>query len=397
MKKWIIAAVVLSLLAGCQQKDPKASKKEVLNRWYDAREEVLCGLGNEHLKIGQLEDAAKMAREALAMDQDCVVAHVLLGRVHIEQGQYALAVKELTTAGELKPSTAEIHYLLGVAQEKNGDLEAALTSYRKTLELDSTCTYAILAIGEVLVEMDKVDDAMAYVEQNMVVARNQPGIYELAGRLAMMLEDYDKAVRYYQFAHDLDYTNACYLESLARVQFLARQYGPAVESLQTLAATEAYKNRAWVYLMKGECLLALGRAGEAREACYQASDLDPGNLAVWLCLAKASLAMGDFPRAVCAAREVLKLDATNADAAMVFGYVLLRDRQADQALAVLSGALTTHPQDATLRCLLGRAYAASGRNDQAKQCYAAALQAEPENVLAKELLTAVTSAKPGAR
>jgi Flp pilus assembly protein TadD len=80
---------------------------------------------------------------------------------------------------------------------------------------------------------------------------------------------------------------------------------------------------------------------------------------------------------------------------MVLGYVLLRDRQADQALAVLTGAAAAHPQDATLRCLLGRAYAASGHEDQARRCYAAAFQVEPDNALVHELLAATAPIAPG--
>ncbi len=395
MKRWIVAAIVLGVLTGCQQQDPKAHKKEVLKKWYDARAEVLCGLGNEQLKVGQLENAAKAANESLAMDKDCIRARVLLGKVFIEQGQYTSAVRELTAAREAEPAVAEVHYLLGVAQEKSGDLEGALDSYRKALELDSSSTDPILAIGEVLVGMGQVDEALAYIEQNMTVAPNQPGIYELAGRLAEMLGDYDKAEHYCQSACDLDYKNACYLESLAQAQFRTGRYGPAAESLEKLSASPDYKDRSWVYLMRGECLLELGRTEEAREAYYKVSELEPSNITGWLGLAKASLAMSDFPRAMGAAREALKLDATDADAAMVFGYVLLHDRQTARALTVLTGAAAAHPLDVTLKCLLGRAYAASGHEDQARRCYADAFQVEPDNTLVHELLAATAPIAPG--
>jgi tetratricopeptide (TPR) repeat protein len=278
-----------------------------------------------------------------------------------------------------------VHYLLGVAQEKGGELESAMASYRKAYELDATCLEAILAIGEVLVEMDEPAEALTYVEQHLKVVQNSPGAFELAGRLAMMLEDYDKAERYCQVARDLDSKNPCYLESLARAQFLGGRYASAVATLEELAVADAYKDRAWVYLMRADCLLALGRPGEAQEACRQASELEPGNPAAWSGLAKAHLAMADFHRAMCAAREAMKLDDTDSTAAMVLGYVLVRDGQAEQAVAVLTPACTANPQDATLRCLLGRAYAAAGNAEGAKECYAAALGAEPDNVLAREL------------
>ncbi len=385
MRRWIIAAILLGMLAGCGQQR-KLAREESLKRWYLARAEVLCGLGAEHLKVGQLASAAKAAREALALDANCVGARVLLARVYIEQGEYVLAVRELETAREMEPSSAEVYYLLGVAREQTQQLESALVSYRQALELDPTYVDAVVAAGEVLARMEQPADALAYVEENMPSGLTHPGICELAGRLAMILCDYPKAERYCQAAHDLDYRNTYYLEALARAQFFAGRYDRAAKSLQQLSTTSTHKDRAWVHVMLGECLMAVGRAPEAYEACYRATELAPAMADTWSGLAKASLAMGDSFRAACAAREAMRLDASDPGSAMVLGYALLQTGQAAEALTVLQDATAAHPHDATLTCLLGRAYAAAGQGEQARQCYAAAVEAEPSNVVARELL-----------
>jgi len=386
MKRWMLAAAVLGILTGCQTTDQKALREQSIKRWYTARAEVLCGLGREHLKVGQLDSAAKVGREALALEANCVNAHVLLGKVYIEQGLYAQAESELRAAAELQSSSAEIHYLLGVAQEKAGEMEEALASYRRSLELDSSYTDAILAIGEVLAETDKVEEALAYAETNMKVAGNQPGIYELAGRLATMLKDYGKAEKYYQLATDLDYGNPYYLDALAQSQFMAGHADRAQETLRKLVAIPGHGNRASVHVRLGDCLLATGRAAEARDEYLCAGELAPDNAAAWTGLTRAYLALSDVNRASLAAKEALKADGLNSEASMVLGYALLRSGQIAQAISVLSRAASAHPNDAMLICLLGRAHAAAGNTDQARKCYDAALKLEPGNQLAKTLL-----------
>jgi superkiller protein 3 len=386
MKRWIIAAILLGLLTGCATQPQNEARQASMKRWCTARAEVLCGLGAEHLRVGQLKDAAKAAKEALALDAGSIHARVMLGRVYIEQGQYAQAATELEVARDAEPTAAELHYLLGVAREKNQQLELALASYRQALTLDRTYVDAVLAIGEVLAEMEQPAEALAFVEDYMPSAENHPGMYELAGRLAMILSDYDKAERYCQAAHDLDYENPCYLEALARAQFFAGGYDRAAASLQRLCEAKDYEGRAWVYVMLSECMLMLGRAGDAYEAGYRATELSPAGADAWSALARASLARGDFFRATCAAREALRLNPSDTGAAVVLGYALIRSGQGDEAVRKLQEATATHPNDATLKCLLGRAYAAIGRDDQARQCYVEAWEAEPENVVAQELL-----------
>jgi tetratricopeptide (TPR) repeat protein len=386
MKRWIIAALVLGLLTGCVRQTQDAARKESLKRWYSARAEVLCGLAVENLKVGQLTSAAKAAKESLGLDAGCLKSRVVLAKVYIEQGQYENAVQELEIVKDAEPGSPEVHYLLGVAHEKLQQPEQALACYRQALAIDSGYVDAVLAIGEVMAEMEQPADALAYIEEHMPATANNPAIYELAGRLAMILCDYDRAERYSQAAHDLDYQNACYMEALARAQFSGGRYDRAAASLQQLSETAAYKKQAWVYVMLSECMLSLGRPADAYDAAFRATEIAPTGADAWSSLARASLATGDFFRASCAAREALRLNSSDTGAALVLGYSLLRNGQASEAVTALTEATTAHPQDATLKCLLGRAYAATGQRERARQCYVQAWEAEPDNVVAQELL-----------
>jgi tetratricopeptide (TPR) repeat protein len=388
MMKWMViaTALVVGALAGCQPgSTSKEARAAAYQRWHRTRATVLCGLASEYLKTGQLDEAAKKAKEAIVLDAECTDAHVVLGKAYIEKGQYLLATDELAVACRQKGDSSDVVYLLGVAQEKAGRLGEALASYRRAYQLDEASVDAVIAAGEVLVQMDRSEEAQAYVEFNLQAAGDNPGIYELAGRLAMMRKEYAKAAEHYQRASDLDIKNSCYLEALAQARFLAGQYEQAAETLATLAGKGDYPKAAWVQTSLGDCLLAMDRPAEARDAYYRAKDLQPDSPAAWVNIAKVLLACKDAHKAVLAAQEASRLQPSDTDAAIVLGYALIRDGRAQEALEVLKGAVGTQPADATLHCLLGKAHEAAGEETEADKCYAAALQLEPRSQLVREL------------
>ena len=392
MKRWIAIATTVGMLSGCGPSVPEA-KKEAYQRWNGARAKVLCGVARQHLEVGQLDGAAAKAGEALALDEDYTEARLLLGKVHIEQGQYPAAIIELERVLNKDPEAAEIHYLLGVAREKAGLLTEALADYRRCHAIQRSHLPAIMAATEVLVTMERVREAQLYIESYLSLAGAEPGMYELAGRIAMMQEDYPRAATFSQQACNLDPKNLRYRETLARARFHAGEHAEALEALGELKAAGNYTVLAWVHTTTGDCLMALGRPHDARDAYHRAHELQPASAGSWVNLAKASLALGDTTRAALNARQALRLDPGNIDAPMLLGYALLKEGKTPLALKVLTEAVTAHPKNGTMRCLLGRVHAARGDNAEAVRCYAAALRAEPDNQLAKSLLAGLAPAR----
>jgi len=393
MKRWIIAALVLGTLAGCTANQEDA-RKEAFKRWYHARAKVVCQLGKDNLRVGRLDEAVKHARDALKLDSEYIEARVLLGKIHIERGEYNAAVAELERVRQQEPESSEVYYLLGVAQEKSGRPAQALESYRHCYSLDKSNVDAVVAAGEVLGTMERYAEAQQLLDEHLAGADGSPALYELAGRLAMMRRRYEQAARYYMLAHDLDYENGRYAECLGQAQFFAGQHRQAGETLTELTRREDYEASAVTYTMLGDCLLGLGKPKEARTAYFRATELDPGSSLVWMNMAKVSMALGDIGRALAAGREAFRLDNGSAEAALLYGYALLQTGQNDQAVSVLSRAVGVHNTDATVQCLLGRAHEAQGDARSALACYRAALEAEPQNVLAQELLSLVQSDNP---
>jgi len=384
-KRWLMTLVGLVLLAGCQNQIASKDNTD----WYHARAKILYGVALEHFDAGQLDEAHNKTQEALSLNPQFLPAQLLLGKICIEQDRYVEAVGVLSELHEKLPNSAEVLYLLGVAQERSGDLAQALASYRRAYALDTSDLSPVMAAAEVLVSLGRVREAQLYIESYLTVAGSEAGMFELAGRLAAMRDEHEKAAKYYAQAHDLDYKNTGYLESLAREQFLAGLYEEAIDSLKALAENDDYRQAAWVQTMLGDSYMTMGKPIDARDAYQRALDLDADSPAAWVNLAQAALAAHDETRAVLSAQQALKLEPTNIDAKLVMGYALVRSGRNDRAVRFLTEAIVMHPKNATLRCLLGRAFESLGNQAQAVENYCEALRLEPSSGLARQLLAGI--------
>ncbi len=382
----ITTLILAAVAAGCNNTSMDDARLQARGRWQLARARMLYGLAEEQLKGGKLDEAYRKAREAVAIQPEFHDARLVLAKVYIEQGRYPLAIRELEQLAVASPEEPEYRYLLGVAQEKHGDLTAALESYRRAQALGDDDRSAVMAIGEVLVAMNRIDEARAFVISHLALAGDDAGLYELAGRLAMMQEDYRAAASHYRQACDIDYENIRYRELLAKAQFRGEQYRDALDTLEALADNRRYEGGAWFYGMLGDAYMHVGRIRQACRAYFEATELSPNVSAVWAKLARAAMTAGERERAVLAAQQAQMLDPADPGAVILLGYALLKDERVDGALRVLADGVAAHPEDATLRCLLGRAFAAAGRDDMAVTCYNAALDVDPSHPLARDLL-----------
>ncbi|HTK59974.1 MAG TPA: tetratricopeptide repeat protein, partial [Candidatus Baltobacteraceae bacterium] len=85
---------------------------------------------------GKTTAALKQFGEALARDPGDIRALVALGRVEIAEKQYDAAREALDKAVKLRPDDAVIHFWLGEAHARLGDIAEAIARYERSRELD---------------------------------------------------------------------------------------------------------------------------------------------------------------------------------------------------------------------------------------------------------------------
>jgi tetratricopeptide (TPR) repeat protein len=387
MRKLIMLALVAVIIGGCNLKNEQ--RIEAYQRWYRARASVIASLGEEHLKAGDLDKAKARANEALTLDDQCVPGRMLLAKVLLESGRYGEAAEQLRRAQKDAPDNAEIPHLLGVALEKRRDYAEALKAYDKARALDPSNDAYVTASAEAMVAWGKPELALELLETRLERTDGSLPMLALAGELAMLLREPEKAAGFYQGYLDLSPRNLSAREGLAKALFFAGKYAGSLGSLTQLSQDPQYRDKAsWVYIMTGDCHMALNRPREARSAYQTATQIDPEDARVWVCLAQAAAATGDADWAMMAARRATALDPDYPGAKLVLAYALMMDGQPARAAKILAAQAKKKPKDTTVLCMLGRCYASMGRRDEAVSCYVKALRSDPQHRLAKRLLAA---------
>lgn len=390
MKRHATIVLVFGLLllaAGCQQQTIKESRKDAYGKWSVSRAKVLYSLAKDHLAGGFVDKACAKAEEGLSLDPTNKDLQMLLARIYIEKGFYTRAIALLEplarsereeNAEKRSPLLAEVYYLLGAAQEKEGRLEEALASYNEAAELDRSTSAPIQAATEVLISSGKISEARDFLSAHMNRYAPEPALAELAGRLAIMRREYAEAAKYFQTACDLDPQNMRYPELLASAWYSAGEYARAGETLGKLIRRNGYKGGAWVYRLHGDCMMAQ-RHHQAAEKSYQrACLLRPDDADGWVRLAKAALVQNHLTKAIRSAHQARRIEEGHREASLLLGYALLRIDQPQKAADILAETVREHPRDELALCLLGRAYSRLGREDLAQQCYQAAARVQPD-------------------
>ncbi len=105
--------------------------------------------GIRNYKSGDLKSAIFSFNKSLSLSLSDISSLLLLGQAYIEDGKPALAIKTLQLADKSYPRDALIHYLLGVAYEKNKQIKEALAEYKIALEIEPENVLICSALGNV--------------------------------------------------------------------------------------------------------------------------------------------------------------------------------------------------------------------------------------------------------
>jgi Flp pilus assembly protein TadD len=88
-------------------------------------------------------------------------AHVALGKECAAAGDLGHAIEELEAAVEIKPTFADLHYMLGRFYAQKKRLEDAEASFRRSLDVNNKFFRARVHLAFVLFKVGKLDEAVA--------------------------------------------------------------------------------------------------------------------------------------------------------------------------------------------------------------------------------------------
>ncbi len=228
----------------------------------------------EYFRAGQLADAERRCREALAVDPNHADSLHLLGMIAFQVGRHDAAIELLGRALTLNSRNADCHFNLAQVLRAVDRLEEAAGHLTQATVLKRDYAAAYVALGDVLMQQDKTDEAQARYQQALVLDPRSAGAHYGFANGLMQRGALDDAIKHYR-----------------RVLTLKPDFAEACNNI-------------------GMALASQGQWEEAAAHYQRALALKPQLLDVYRNLARVALATGRTAEAVALARRALAVQET---------------------------------------------------------------------------------------
>ena len=305
-----VIVVMVLFVAGCQNQHAKY-KQAATQRWDNTRVQLAIAIAARQFREGQLDKAAKSIHDALEINPDHAAAHLLLGRVYMEQNRQAMAYEAFRRCLEINPDDAEANYNLGILYELSKDFGQAMTHYRKAFSLEERNTAYLLGVADILVIQNQHKQALDFLTERITSGQYEPSVYLACGNILTAMGRTGESVSMFRRALNLSPDNPDITESLAFALLADGNVNEARALLKQLisrAVDRAEPVRLSWNLALGDCYLLLGRFHKAQQCFEQVRDMDRFNPAIWIRLAQTAVGRNDIARAKEYMERALQLD-----------------------------------------------------------------------------------------
>ncbi len=298
---------------------------------------------------------------------DGAAAQLLSLRHQIETGhtvQALAALDALAATTAPGPTLATIETLRGQAFYNGNQLQEADNAYAQALTDDPKDAEAIQMRGLTLFRLGRPADAVPFLEKSAAKTLQTKADPNYVLALCYMdTRRYDDARRAFATQYGFAPESAqSYL--LAARMLLRREYLPIAKEFGEKALA-LDPQLPMIHALLGEIALAGNHLDEAAaqfEAEKQRNPLEPS---VYDRLGDTCVRAGDYARAQRALQEAVLLEPYATGPYILLGKVLLKQGDAAGALQYLEHAKTMDPSNYMTRSLLGQAYRAEGRREEA--------------------------------
>jgi len=319
----------------------------------------------EFLKESKPDLAVPEFRAIVALNPSNVDALANLGVLLFFQGAYADAIPELRGALKLQPTLSRIQALLGIAEKRTGDVEAARGDLEK-------------AFPDVQEEKIRIDTGMELIE-----IESRAGDLDKAAGIVTDLRKLDptnEALLYtaYRIHSDLAAESLLSLSivnpnSARMQQALAHELakrGNTAEAIEHYrAALKLDPTLPGLHFELADMLRTQSTAGgqEEAEREYKAAlEANPLDEQSECRLGDIALRSSDFKQAFDRFSHAVKLQPGDPEASIGLAKALISMNQPEKAEALLQHALQLDPTSAVAHFRLGTIYRQSGRTAEAR-------------------------------
>jgi serine/threonine-protein kinase len=274
--------------------------------------EAHASLGLVRLEQNNYDEAARLLREASALNPNYVMAHMWLGRALFLAGDVAAAEAAYQQAAELEPESAIVQQNLAMVLTQMGRNAEARARYQVALEHDPNTASLWWATAYNEWQAGALAAAVRGFRRAFELGLDRPDAYGQMTCLLLDLEDADAAARWQQQGEQIDSGDRWVLAGRRNLLTYRRQFDELVRD-----GIERYRKNpedARVLLMTaGDELLR----GDAKAARARFEQLDLRSDSVRAMLFDADDAERGYSSALNLAQAYLLTDARNEGLAMI--------------------------------------------------------------------------------
>lgn len=268
-----------------------------------------------HFQLAYVFTALKKTAEArseyqrtLALDPKMSEAYLNLGTLLLDK-EPAAAIAPLSKAVELLPSQSRPRFLLGVAEERAGELTKAAESFEGAVRLDPANAETFLHLAGLYLQLKRPAEAEAKFRRALEI---QPGEPRALAGLARSLDAQkkDEAAEAYQNYLAVQPSDSAARSRLIHLLLEQQQEDAALAELDR---ADAGKPTVESLKLRADIQIAQKKWNEAIVTLRQAVALSPNDAQLRGGLGRTCLQIRDFPSAEKELKTAIQLDGKNMD------------------------------------------------------------------------------------
>ncbi|MCL2012107.1 MAG: tetratricopeptide repeat protein [Cystobacterineae bacterium] len=285
------------------------------------------------LTKGEIVPAAQLYEQVLDRNPSLVGVYLGLTRIALFNGQMEAAKIHAQAAARMGPNNGLAWTLLGIIEEAEGNPKEALQYLEKGVELAPSVFLCQYNYGRVLVTAGGVSMGIAaLIEATKLEPRNRDAFLML-GNAYKEAKQYEKAIRSFEAARDIDPKNVETWATLIDLLFEGKEF-KAAQGLADAALGNCGDHPA---LLEKALAAAMMRSDSTAAMAYVERELKvvPQHEQGWINLANLALLNKDFDKSENAARELLRRNPKSWEAwyhlGNLYDVVPGREKEAEEA------------------------------------------------------------------
>lgn len=384
---------------------------------------VLYELSSFYMQLNRPTQAVEMLKRAVAHSRDNFTYKMALATISRNLGMYGEAAGEFEELVKEYPEKVELNYYLADALTQEGEIAKAIEAY-DALEAAVGMNEALsMQKYKLYSQLEQPAEAFKEIEKLAAEYPMEARYQIVLGDLHLEKKELEKALAYYQKAHEIDPANPYYIVSMAnyyeakgdkaaaetqirnalvnekldvdtKVNILSRyilklqQSQQGTESANALFETllEQHPEDTDLKLMYGGLLLAQDKKEEAKFQFQLVTEMEPENAAAWQQLLNMALKSEDIPEIERICLKCIELFPESPEYYFYLGIAYYQQEKYQEALEAYYDGLKIIPAEnlplkSDFYGQIGDIYYQIKQLDQAYKAYDEALKYNENNVV----------------